>query len=250
MQIEIEIKENERIDDLDINNLKIIQNKDGFCFGVDSVILSDFAKEIKEGSKVLDLGTGTGIISLLLTAKTKLKKIYGIEVQEEVAEMAKRSVVLNNLEDKFEVIHLDIKNLNNVFKKNTFDAIVSNPPYKKENSGIINLEEKKNISRNETTANLEDFIKVSKDMLKEKGELYFVHRPDRIVDILSLMRKYRIEPKKIRLVFGNEEKEPKMVLVKGIKGANEFLKFGPNLYIYNKKGEYSDEINRIYGRKI
>ena len=248
--MKIEIKENERIDNLDINNLKIIQNKEGFCFGVDAVILSDFAKEIKEGSKVLDLGTGTGIISVLLTAKTKLKKIYGIEIQKEVYEMAKRSVILNELEDKFEVIHSDIKSIGNVFEKNSFDAIVSNPPYKKENSGITNIEEKKNISRNETTANLEDFIKVSKDMLKDKGEMYLVHRPDRIVDILSLMRKYRIEPKKIRLVFGNEEKEPKMILIKGIKGANEFLKFESNLYIYNKEGKYSDEINRIYGREI
>ena len=133
------LKENERIDDLEINGLKIIQNNNWFCFGIDSVLLSDFAKKIKNQTKVLDLGTGTGIISLLLCAKTNLKEIIGVEVQEEVCDMAKRTIKMNNLEDKFKIICSNIKDLNNNFEKNTFDAIVTNPPYKKENTGIKNL---------------------------------------------------------------------------------------------------------------
>ena len=139
----MELKEDERIDDLEINNLKIIQNKNGFCFGIDSILLSDFAKNIKNNSTVLDLGTGTGIIPTLLCAKTKLKKVIGIEIQEEVYDMAKRSIKLNKLEDKFEIINENIINLNDIFEKNSFDVVVSNPPYKKNNSGIKNEDERK-----------------------------------------------------------------------------------------------------------
>ena len=244
----IELKENERIDDLEFNNLKIIQNEEGFCFGIDAVLLSDFAKNIKKNSKVLDLGTGTGIISILLCEKTELKKIIGVEVQEEVYDMACRSAKLNNLENKFEVINENILNLENVLEKNSFDVIVTNPPYKKQNTGVINETEKKLISRHEILADLEDFIKISSKLLKCKGEFYMVHRPDRLVDIFSLMRKYKIEPKEIRMVFSNEKNPPKMVLVKGVKNGGEYLKFRENLYIYKNDGSYTDEILKIYNK--
>ncbi len=244
----IELKENERIDDLEFNNLKIIQNEEGFCFGIDAVLLSDFAKNIKKNSKVLDLGTGTGIISILLCEKTELKKIIGVEVQEEVYDMACRSAKLNNLENKFEVINENILNLENVLEKNSFDVIVTNPPYKKQNTGVINEAEKKLISRHEILADLEDFIKISSKLLKCKGEFYMVHRPDRLVDIFSLMRKYKIEPKEIRMVFSNEKNPPKMVLVKGVKNGGEYLKFRENLYIYKNDGSYTDEILKIYNK--
>ena len=244
----IEINENERIDDLEFNNLKIIQNEEGFCFGIDAVLLSDFAKNIKKNSKVLDLGTGTGIISILLCEKTELKKIIGVEVQEEVYDMACRSAKLNNLENKFEVINENILNLENVLEKNSFDVIVTNPPYKKQNTGVINETEKKLISRHEILADLEDFIKISSKLLKCKGEFYMVHRPDRLVDIFSLMRKYKIEPKEIRMVFSNEKNPPKMVLVKGVKNGGEYLKFRENLYIYKNDGSYTDEILKIYNK--
>lgn len=244
--MEIELNENEKIEDLQFKNLKIIQNKKGFCFGIDSILLSDFAKNIKKNSKVLDLGTGTGIIATLLCAKTKLKEIIGIEIQKEVYEMAKKSIKINNLENKFKIINDDILNIDKKLEKNTFDAIVTNPPYKKKDTGIKNEEEKKIISRHETTATIEDFIKISKNLLKDKGELYMVHRPDRIVDILSIMRKYKIEPKLIRFVYSNEKSEPKLILIKGIKNAKPFLKVQNNLYIYNKDGQYTEEINEIY----
>ena len=246
--MDIELEANERIDDLEFKNLKIIQNKDGFCFGIDSVLLSDFAKNIKKDSMVLDLGTGTGIIPILLCGKTKLTKVTGIELQEEVAKMAKKSIKLNNLEDKFNVINENILNLNKIYENQTFDVIVSNPPYKKKDTGITNENEKKIISRHEISASLEDFIKISKDLLKDKGEFYMVHRPERLVDIFELMRKYKIEPKILKMVYSYKNKEPKLILIKGVKNAKPFLKVESNLYIYEDTGKYTKEILKIYNK--
>ena len=246
--MEIELKENERIDDLEFKDLKIIQNTKGFCFGIDAVLLSDFAKNIKKNAKVLDLGTGTGIISILLCGKTNLEKIVGVEVQEEVADMAKRSSKLNNLENKFEIINENIINLDKIYERNSFDVIVTNPPYKKENTGIVNEEEKKLISRHEVLAKLEDYIKVSNKLLKDKGEFYMVHRPERLVDIISYMRQYKIEPKEIRFVCSHNNEMPKLVLIKGVKNANPFLKIDKPLYVYNEDGNYTDDILKIYGK--
>ena len=248
--MKIELKENERIDDLEYKGLKIIQNTKGFCFGIDAVLLSDYAKNIKKEARVLDLGTGTGIISILLCEKTNLSKIIGVEVQKEVADMAKRSVRLNNLENKFEIINDNITNLEKIYERNSFDVIVTNPPYKKENTGIVNEEKKKLISRHEILAKLEDYIKISNKLLKDKGEFYMVHRPERLVDIIAYMRQYKIEPKEIRFVCSHENEPPKLVLIKGVKNAKPFLKFKKNLYIYNKDGNYTEEIYKIYNKKI
>lgn len=244
---EIELKENERIDDLGLKNLKLIQDKQGFCFGVDAVLLSNFAKNIKKGAKVLDLGTGTGIVATLLCGKTKLDKIIGVEIQPEVANMAKRSIRLNGLEDKFEILNENIIDIPEHLEKNSFDVIVTNPPYQKRNTGIINDEKRKLISRHEITATLEDFIRVSKILLKDKGEFYMIHRPDRLADIFCFMRQYHIEPKIVRMVYPNYNKEPNLVLVKGIKNAKSFLKVEKNLYVYDEKGSYTKEIKDIYG---
>ena len=242
----MEIKKDERIDDLGIKNLKIIQNKKWFCFGIDSVLLANFAKNIKKDSYVLDLGTGSGIMSTLLCGKTELKKVVGVEIQKDVCDMAKRSIELNKINEKFEIICDSILNLNKYFEKQTFDVVITNPPYKKKNTGIINPDEPKMIARHEITANLEDFIRVAKDMLKDKGEFYMVHRPERLVDIFELMRKYKIEPKEIRFIFSNKNEEPKMVMIKGVKNAKSFLKIYPNLYIYEEDGKYTEEIKNIY----
>ena len=247
--MEVILKDNERIDDLQLNNLKIIQNKDGFCFGIDAVLLSDFAKDIRNNSKVLDLGTGTGIIGTLLCAKTNLSKIYGVDIQKDVCDMASRSIQLNNLEDKFEIVNSNIKDLNNIFEEASFDAIVSNPPYKKDNSGLKNESETKLISRHEITASLEDFINISSKLLKNNGNIYMVHRPERLSDLFYLLKKYNLEPKKLRMVQSYMNSKPKLVLVKATKNAKSFLNIEEPLIIYNKDGSYTDEIFKIYGKE-
>lgn len=243
------LKENERIDDLEYKGLKIIQNTEGFCFGIDSVLLSDFAKDIKRDSKVIDLGTGTGIIGILLCAKTEISQMTGVEIQKEVYDMAKRNIKLNKLEEKFTLMNINIKELEGRQEIGKFDAVVTNPPYKKENTGIKNENEKKLISRHEITANLEDFIKISALLLKDKKDLYMVHRPDRLVDIMELLRKYKLEPKNLRLVYPKPEKEPNLLLIKATKNAKPFLKVEKPLYVYKENGEYTDEILKIYGKE-
>lgn len=244
--MKINLEENERIDDLEFQNLKIIQNKNGFCFGIDSVLLSDFAKEIKQGSKIMDLGTGTGILPILLSAKTQNTKIIGIEIQEEVAKMASKSVILNNLQDRIEIVCGDIKNLQNRYEPNSFDVIITNPPYKKRGTGATNETKAKLISRHEITANLEDFIASAKYVLKDQGSMYIVHRPERLVDIFYHLRKQKLEPKIIRMVQPNKEKEPNLVLIKAIKNAKPFLKIEKPLIIYNEEGKYTKEVLKIY----
>lgn len=244
-----DLKEKERVDDLEYKGLKIIQNTEGFCFGIDSILLSDFAKDIKKDSKVIDLGTGTGIIGILLCAKTEISHMVGVEIQEEVYDIARRNIRLNKLEEKFTLMNINIKELEKRQEIGKFDVVVTNPPYKKENTGIQNENEKKLISRHEITANLEDFIKVSSQLLKDKKDLYMVHRPDRLVDIIELLRKYKLEPKKLRLVYPKPEKEPNLLLIKATKNARPFLKVEKPLYVYKESGEYTDEILKIYGRE-
>lgn len=246
--MEVKLNENERIDDLEFKNLKIIQNKQGFCFGIDSVLLSDFAKNMRYNSRVIDLGTGTGIINILLSGKTKATELVGVEIQEEVAEMAERSVKLNNLEEKIKIINENILNLKNIFEPKSFDVVVTNPPYKKLNTGLVNDENKKLISRHEITASLEDFIHISSYLLKDYGEFYMVHRPERLVDIFCAMRNEKIEPKLIKFVYPNKNKNANLVLIKGIKNGKSFLEFENNLFVYNEDGGYTEEILQIYNK--
>lgn len=245
----MELKENERIDDLEYKGLKIIQNKEGFCFGVDSVLLSDYAKGIKKNSKVIDIGTGTGIISLLLCKKTELSKIYGIEIQEDVAEMAKRSIELNNLEDKFEIININIKNIFEVLEPHKYDVVVTNPPYKKADTGVKSVDKKQLISRHEVECTLEDIIEKSSKLLKDLGEFYMVHRAERLVDIMCLLRKYKLEPKNIRFVHSKVNEKPSLILIRAVRAAKDFLKIDSPLIIYRDDGEYTDEILKIYDKK-
>lgn len=243
------IKENERIDDLEINNLKIIQKTDGFCFGIDSVLLSHFSKNIKKNGEVLDFGTGTGILGFLLLAKSNVKKVIGIEVQKEIADMANRSIKLNKLENKFEIVNANIKDLDKILPLDYYDAIVSNPPYKQANSGKVNENLVKLISRHEIEASLKDFIKVSFKMLKDKGSLFMVHRAERLVDILSEMRFNKMEPKRIRFVYSNYESGSKLVLIEAVKNGKPFLKIEKPLYIYNSDGLYTSEVLKIYNKE-
>lgn len=247
--MDIELKPDERIDDLEFKNLKIIQNKNGFCFGIDAVLLSDFAKGIRNGSNVLDLGTGTGILGILLCGKTKLNRITGVEIQQEVYDMAKRSIKLNNLEDRFMVINEDIKDLDKKLELQSYDAIVSNPPYKKDNTGLKNTNEYKVISRHEVKCNLEDIIRVSSKLLKSNGNLYMVHRPERIKDIVLQLEKYNMQLKEIRFVHPNINRKPNMILVRAVKNGGDFLTVQEPLFVYNLDGTYSNEILKIYNKE-
>lgn len=242
----MELKENERIDDLEYKELKIIQNKEWFCFGIDSVILANFAKNEKRGSKILDLGTGTGIIAILLSKKVEKSKVTAVEVQKEVAEMAERSVRLNNLEDSIKIINEDIKNISKEIGQAKFDAVITNPPYKKKETGIVNENNIKMISRHEITADLEDFIRVAAEELKDHGTFYMINRPERIADIIEYLRKYKLEPKEIRFVQPKIDKAPNEVLIKAVKNGGKFLKILEPLIIYNDDETYTQEVLRIY----
>lgn len=243
---EIILNENEKIEDLQCKGLKIIQNKKWFCFGMDAVLLANYC-ELKQGSQVVDLGTGTGIIPILLCGKKPVSKVFGIEIQKEVAQMAERSINLNNLEDKIDILNIDLNDAENHLKVNSFDAVVTNPPYKLPNSGIVNKNDKKAISRHEVKCTLEDVIRTGSRLLKHHGRFFMVHRPQRIADIMCLLREYKLEPKNIRFVHPKVGEKPNMVLIKAVKAANKELKFDKPLYVYDDSGEYTKEIYEIYG---
>lgn len=245
--MDIELKDNERIDDLQCRGLKIIQNINGFCFGVDAVLLANFA-QVRKGQRVADLCTGTGIIPILLAGKTEAGEIVGIEIQKDMAEMASRSIKLNKIEDRIKIINEDIKNALSLYGKESFDAVTVNPPYKHWGSGIINPDDLKAVSRHEIKCTLEDVISVSSALLKNNGRFFMVHRPERIVDIIYLMRLYKVEPKRIRFIHPYPDKKPNLLLIEGLKYGKPFLKFMDPLYVYDGKGNYTKEINDIYGR--
>ena len=242
----VEIKNDENIDDLQLNGLMLIQKKDGFKFGVDAVLLSDFAN-VKKKHKVIDLCTGTGIIPFLLYGKYNPSSIKGIEIQEDMVEMANRSVELNKI-NNIEFIHSDLKDIKFLKTLEKADVVTVNPPYKLSNAGIVNPSDKLSIARHEILCNLENVIEASRVLLKDNGRLFMVHRQERLADIITLMRKYKIEPKRIRMVHPNKNKAPNIVLVEGQRDGGAFLKWDNPIYVYNEDGSYSDQINEIYGR--
>lgn len=237
------LKIDERIDDLQRNGLKIIQNPKGFCFGMDAVLLSAFVN-VNKKSTVVDLGTGTGIISLLLSARTDASKIYGIEIQEVVADMAARSVKINNLENRIEIINDDLKKTSNYIADGSVDAVVSNPPYMEVGTGDISPT--RSVSRHEIKCSLDDIVFTAEKLLKTKGKLFLVHRADRMVDIISAMRKYNIEPKRLRCVHPFINKDSNLLLIEGRKGGGKEMKIMPPLVVRDKDGNYTEEIYAIY----
>ena len=245
---EVLIKENERVDDLQCKGLRLIQNTEGFCFGIDAVLLSNFC-EIRKDWNVIDLGTGTGIVPILLAGKTQAKEIIGVEVQEEVAEMAARSVRLNGLEERVKILPQDLNKVLENVEPHSFDAVTSNPPYMNEGAGLLNPESMKAISRHEVKCTLEDVIRVASKLVKDRGHFYMVHRPHRLVDIIHYCRKYKLEPKKLRFVHPNKSKKPNILLLQCVKYGKPELKFMDPLYVYETDGSYTEEIHRIYGRE-
>lgn len=244
--MKVELKAGERIDELQRNGYQIIQNENGFCFGMDAVLLSGFAK-VKRGENTLDLGTGTGIIPILLEAKTEGRHFIGLEIQETSADMAQRSVCLNDLNEKVEIVRGDIKEAADLFGKASFDVVTSNPPYMTGQHGLVNPDMPKAVARHEILCTLEDVIGQASALLKENGRFYMVHRPFRLAEIMVTMSRYRLEPKRMKLVYPFVDKEPNMVLIEGLKGGRPRVTVEKPLIVYEKPGVYTSEIYDIYG---
>ena len=236
----------ERIDDLQRKGYKIIQNTEKFSFCMDAVLLSSFAS-VKAGEKVLDMGTGTGIIPILLEAKTEGEHFTGLEIQSESAEMAGRSVKLNSLEEKIDIVEGDIKEASNIFGKNIFNVVTVNPPYMNDLHGIKNPDMPKAIARHEVLCTLEDVVREASYVLKQNGRMYMVHRPHRLVEIIQAMKKYKLEPKRIRFVHPYEDKEANMVLIEALKGGKSMVKIEKPLVVYKDVNVYTDELLEMYG---
>jgi len=225
----------------------LIQKKDGFRFGIDAVLLSHFA-HVEKGDMMLDMGTGTGVIALLLAAKKGPRKVVGLEIQPDMSEMASRSVIMNGMEDLVEIVCGDIKESVGLFGASRFDSVVTNPPYMGKGNGLVNPSDRKAIARHEVLCSLEDVISSAAKLLKPGGWFSMVHRPQRLVDIIYMMRKYAIEPKLMRFVHPSPGKSPNLLLVSGLKNGNPELRISEPLYIYDENGEYTKEINEIYNR--
>lgn len=242
----IELYPGERLDDLERNGYKIIQNDKTFCFGMDAVLLSGFA-QVKPGEKALDLGTGTGIIPILLKGKTAGDHFTGLEIQEASADMARRSVLYNHLEDQISIVQGDIKEAHTLFDAASFDVITSNPPYMTGNHGLVNPDMPKAIARHEILCTLEDVIGQASRLLRPGGRFYMVHRPFRMAEIMTKMTAHRLEPKRMRLVYPFVDKEPNMVLIEGLKGGKPRITVEKPLIVYKEPGVYTEEIYDVYG---
>lgn len=242
----INLKENERIDDLQRNGYRIIQNTKGFCFGMDAVLLSGFAF-VKPGERAIDLGTGTGIIPILLEAKCQGEHYTGLEIQEEMADMARRSVALNQLEKKVSVVTGDIREASRLFGAASFDVVTSNPPYMNDAHGLKNPELPKAIARHEVLCTLEDVAGQAARLLKPGGRFYLVHRPHRLIEIITALTRVKLEPKRMKLVHPFVDKEANMVLIEAVRGGKSMIKVEAPIIVYKEPGVYTDEIYTIYG---
>lgn len=236
---------NERIDDLMRDGLKLIQNTDIFCFGMDAVLLSTYAKAGKN-DRVLDLGTGNGIIPVLMQSKNPGSTYTALEIQENSADLAIRNVELNNLSDRISVVKGDIKEASRLFGEASFNVVTSNPPYMNENHGIVNPDSAKAIARHEILCSLEDVVREAGKCLKSKGKMYMVHRPNRLVDIFDTMRRHHLEPKRMRLVYPYVNKAANMVLIEAVKGGNSQLIVEEPLIVYKEDGNYTDALLKMY----
>ena len=244
----VKINIDEGVDDLQLNGLRLIQKQQGFRFGVDAVLLSHFAN-IKNKHRVIDLCTGTGIVPFLAYGKYEPKEVVGLEIQEDMVEMANRSSILNDTTDVVKFVQGDLKDKALLDSLGKFDVLTVNPPYKLNNAGIVNPNDKLAIARHEVMCTIEDVIIAARRLLKDNGRMFIVHRPERLADIFVLMRKHKIEPKRVRMVQPNTKKAPNIVLVEGQRDGGAFLKWEETLYVYDDNGNYSEEIDRIYGRK-
>ena len=244
-RMKVELKDKERIDDLQRNGYQIIQNPEKFCFGMDAVLLTGFA-HAREKDTLLDLGTGTGIIPLLMEAKYHCAHLTGLEIQAESADMARRSVALNDLQDRIDIVTGDIKEADRIFAAASFDCITCNPPYMIGQHGLTNPEEPKAIARHEVLCTLEDVANRTAKLLKPGGHFYMVHRPFRLAEIMTTLVKYKLEPKRMQLVYPYIDKEPNMVLIEGTRGGNPGMKIEKPLIVYKDVNVYTEQLLENY----
>lgn len=249
--MDVQLLQEERIDDLQRNGYRIIQNKNGFCFGMDAVLLSGFVCEgitakATENTKILDLGTGTGILPLLLRAKTKSRHITGLEIQKEMAEMAGRSVQLNDLTDSVQIVEGDLCEASSLFGKSSFDIVTCNPPYMKKDSGLVNPADTKALARHEISCTFADVAREAAALLVPGGKFFLVHRPERLTEIFAELKANKLEIKRLRMVHSFADSQATMVLIEAVSGGNTFMKVEKPLIIYSEPDKYTDEILAIY----
>lgn len=240
------VKEGERVDDLQRNGYRIIQDPGRFCFGMDAVLLAGFADGAR-GERLLDIGTGTGILPLLMEARTSIPHLYGLEIQDESADMARRSIKLNALEEKIEIVTGDIKEADRLFETASFDVITCNPPYMIGQHGLQNADLSKTIARHEVCCTFQDIAEMTAKLLKPGGHFYLVHRPFRLAEILVTLSKCKLEPKRMQLVYPFIDKEPNMVLIEAVRGGKSRMSVEKPLIVYESPGVYTSEIYDIYG---
>ncbi len=240
------IKPGERLDDLQIKGYQVLQKTDGFCFGMDAVLLSDYAR-IRKNAVVMDLCSGTGVIPILLEAKYPLESVTGLEIQETYVEMALRSIAMNGQEKKVRMVQGDVRKVRDTYPQDSFDYVTCNPPYVTGDHGLTNLSYDIAVARHEILCSLEDVVRSSAWLLKHGGHLVMVHRPYRLAEIIYTLKQYKLEPKRMRLVYPYQDKEPNMVLIDAVKGGRQRITVDPPLVVYNKDGSYTQEIYRIYG---
>ncbi|MCI5688962.1 MAG: tRNA1(Val) (adenine(37)-N6)-methyltransferase [Emergencia sp.] len=241
-----------RLDRTGFGDLEIFQNPAAFCYGVDAVLLADFAADgaarRKAACRIMDLGTGTGIVPLILSHKTSAGYIAGMELQKEAWELAEKNRAHNGLQARLAFFHRDVKDFDGALR-GTFDVVTTNPPYTEGNCGIASSNRAKAVARHETTASLDDFVRTAAALLRDKGDFYMVHRPARLVDICESCRKYRLEPKEMRFVSGKPMEKPNIILVHCVKNGNRELRLLDPLYVHREDGSYSEEILKIYEKK-
>lgn len=239
------INPDETLDELSLGNIKIIQKKNGYRFSLDPILLIDFCR-IKRYENVIDIGTGSGIIAQVLAKISKAKRIVGLELQKSMVDMAERSVVINGLSKRVEIRQGDVRKIRSLFSAGIFNVVVCNPPYRRAGSGRINPRSEQAIARHELEVKVEDIVKASKYLLKDKGRLYLIYLTERLGELISILRNHRIEPKRLRFIYPKPQTDSDMVLIEAMHNAGAGLKVDPPFYIYNSDGKNTEEFRRLY----
>jgi tRNA1Val (adenine37-N6)-methyltransferase len=227
-----------------IKDIKLFQAKNGYRFSVDALLLENFisAKRLEKG---IELGAGSGIISILLAKRLKGSKIIAVEIQNNLAERATRNVNLNGLDERIEILQKDIKDLKKIYPANKFDFVFSNPPFRKTKTGRLSIYEERAVARHEVEITLPDLIKTASYLIKHSGKFFLIYHPFRLAELISLLQKAKLEPKRMRFVHSKMGEEAKMVLIEAVKGSGTWLKIAPPLYIYEKGNAYTSELAKI-----